>query len=84
LALALDAPRVMIDGGVSAGQVMLEDGISESVRAELEKMGHNSPVIVDGWSRSSFGTGQIILRNPTNGVLTGGSDPRNDGHAIGY
>jgi gamma-glutamyltranspeptidase len=29
-----------------------------------------------------LGRGQIILRNPENGVLTGGSDPRADGGAM--
>jgi len=74
----------MINGGQAAGQIMLEDGIPESVREQLQTMGHNSPIIVRGWSRGNFGTGQIILRNSITGVLTGGSDPRNDGHAIGW
>lgn len=63
---------------------MIEDGIPiETVRI-LEKIGHRQPTIVRGWARSDFGTGQIIVRNPTTGVLCAGSDPRNDGHAIGW
>lgn len=63
---------------------MIEDGIPiETVRI-LEKIGHRQPTLVTGWSRSDFGTGQIIVRNPVTGVLCAGSDPRNDGHAIGY
>jgi gamma-glutamyltranspeptidase/glutathione hydrolase len=34
-----------------------------------------------GWRRTLFGRGQIILRDPDTGVLTGGSDPRADGLA---
>ncbi|OXA58616.1 putative gamma-glutamyltransferase YwrD [Folsomia candida] len=81
---ALDAPRVCIDGGTAAGQILLEDGITEEVRQELERMGHASPTIITGWSRSDFGTGQIIKRDPLSGVLVAGSDARNDGHAVGY
>ncbi|KAJ6649889.1 Glutathione hydrolase-like YwrD proenzyme [Pseudolycoriella hygida] len=81
---AIDAPRVEIDGGTAAGRILLEDGIPiETVRI-LEKIGHRQPTIVTGWNRSNFGTGQIILRNPTTGVLCAGSDPRNDGHAVGW
>lgn len=74
----------VIDGGTSAGQIQLEDGIPERVREQLENMGHNSPLIVSGWNRSNFGTGQIIKRDPLSGVLCAGSDPRNDGHAVGW
>lgn len=73
-----------VDGGTSAGQIQLEDGIPEEVRLELERRGHNNPIIVNGWSRSNFGTGQIITRDPLTGVICGGSDPRNDGHAVGW
>ncbi|XP_037024635.1 glutathione hydrolase-like YwrD proenzyme [Bradysia coprophila] len=81
---AIDAPRVQIDGGTAVGQILLEDGIPiETVRI-LEKIGHQQPILVTGWDRSDFGTGQIIVRNPVTGVLCAGSDPRNDGHAIGF
>lgn len=63
---------------------MIEDGIPEQTRAILENIGHRQPLIVRGWSRGDFGTGQIIVRNPETGVLCAGSDPRNDGHAIGW
>lgn len=50
----------------------------------LEKIGHIQPTIIRGWDRSNFGVGQIITRNPETGVLCAGSDPRHDGHAIGW
>jgi gamma-glutamyltranspeptidase/glutathione hydrolase len=51
------------------------------VIADLETRGH--PVHkVSGWDRALFGRGQVILRDPQSGVLTGGSDPRADGCAI--
>jgi len=82
--LALDARRVQVQGGSKEGQIMLEDGIDETVRVKLESMGHTQPIIVSGWDRPDFGAGQIILRNPTTKVLCAGSDPRNDGCAIGW
>ncbi|KAG4072409.1 hypothetical protein HA402_004341 [Bradysia odoriphaga] len=81
---AIDAPRIQIDGGTAAGRILIEDGIPiETVRI-LEKIGHQQPTLVTGWARGNFGTGQIIVRNPVTGVLCAGSDPRNDGHAIGF
>ena len=79
---ALDAPRVQIVDGTSSGQILIEEGVPETVRAELESMGHNTPIILSGWDRLGFGVGQIIIRNPENGVLCAGSDPRLDGLAI--
>lgn len=81
---ALDAPRIEVQGGTAAGRIRLEDGIPIETARILEKIGHRDPIILSGWSRSSFGTGQIIVRNPETGVLCAGSDPRNDGHAIGW
>jgi len=80
----LDAARVQIDGGNAAGVINLETGITEKVRKELEEMGHIRPNIKRGWDRQIFGTGQVITRNPNSGVLCAGSDPRQDGSAIGW
>jgi gamma-glutamyltranspeptidase/glutathione hydrolase len=78
---ALDLPRFCIDDGTSGGLVALEDGIPNGIIADLKTRGH--PVEkVSGWDRALFGRGQIILRDPDSGVLTGGSDPRADGYAI--
>jgi gamma-glutamyltranspeptidase/glutathione hydrolase len=79
---ALDRLRFCILDGEAAGKVSLEDGIpSPTVRA-LHRMGH--PVeVVSGHERAIFGRGQIIYRDPANGVLWGGSDPRADGCVMG-
>ena len=78
---ALDLPRFCIDVEETGGRVALEEGIPASVVSELEAMGH--PVYtLSGFDRSLFGRGQVILRDPETGVLTGGSDPRADGCAM--
>jgi len=77
---ALDRPRVCLTPGGN-GKIDLEEGISPSVLAELAAMGH--PVeLVGGMARALFGRGQIIMRDPLNGVVCAGSDPRADGCAI--
>lgn len=91
---ALDAPRVCI--GVSLpgkstdptkkadNTVYLEDGISEEVAGELEKMGHEIK-FVRGMDRSLFGRGQVIQvhYDPVDNqrVYSAGSDLRGDGNA---
>jgi len=78
---ALDQPRFCIDAEENSGKVMLEKGIPVDTMARLAEMGH--PVQpVSGWGRATFGRGQVILRDPETGVLTGGSDPRADGCAM--
>jgi gamma-glutamyltranspeptidase/glutathione hydrolase len=80
---ALDRPRVCLEEGATGGGVALEEGIPIMAMARLAEMGH--PVRpVSGYERAIFGRGQIITRDPTSGVLCGGSDPRADGCAIGY
>lgn len=88
---ALDMPRFclnIVDGsGVGArdpgGEVFLETGFSFDELAALRRKGHIvSPV--SGRGRNIFGGGQIIQRNPQSGILTGGSDPRKDGCAMGW
>jgi gamma-glutamyltranspeptidase/glutathione hydrolase len=90
---ALDAPRWQLAGagageegfgaGEAGGAVLVEEGFDFALLAELARRGHRlTPV--DGWERGAFGGGQIILRNPATGVLTGGSDPRKDGAAVGW
>ncbi len=83
---ALDRPRLclaadqMKDGG-STTRVSIEEGIPDSTLAALAEMGH-TPVRVSGMGRMLFGRGQVIYRDPTSGVLWGGSDPRGDGCAM--
>ncbi len=80
---ALDRPRVYLEEGAPDGRVALEEGIPIQVMARLAALGH--PVRpVSGYDRAIFGRGQIITRDPTNGVLCGGSDSRADGCAIGF
>ncbi len=86
---ALDRPRFCIEApgaapqDAAAGGVALEEGMPEATVAKLREMGH--PVSVTrGYSRALFGRGQIILRDPETGVLTGGSDPRADGCAMTF
>jgi gamma-glutamyltranspeptidase/glutathione hydrolase len=78
---ALDRPRFCIHDGSPAGQVLLEDGISPHVQAELVRMGHTVN-ITRGIERSIFGRGQVICRDVNTGVFCGGSDPRADGCAM--
>ncbi len=87
---ALDMPRwqLMADSpGMGAqepgGLVLIEEGWDYAILAELARRGHQlSPV--DGFGRVSFGGGQVIMRNPETGVITGGSEPRKDGAAVGW
>jgi gamma-glutamyltranspeptidase/glutathione hydrolase len=76
--VALDMPRFCISDGTAGGEVALENGIPLETIADLAQRGH--PVReVTGWERAMFGRGQVIVRDPETGVLTGGSDPRADG-----
>ncbi|KAG9287695.1 hypothetical protein G9A89_004098 [Geosiphon pyriformis] len=82
---ALDAPRICLrpDGpGVDA-----EEGIDEKVIQNLIELGHKVACVRD-WSRGIFGRGQIIEKRQDNRtgkrVWAAGSDPRGDGHAVGW
>ena len=80
---ALDQPRFCIQGGRPGASLGIEEGIPDRILHQLERMGH--PVErIQGNRRTLFGRGQIILRDSTTGVLSGGSDPRGDGCAMGY
>ena len=61
----------------------LEAGLEPGTVSDLERRGHRVSVI-DGYSRSMFGGGQVIARDPETGVLTAGSEPRKDGAAVGW
>ena len=71
---AIDGPRAFWD----AGALQLERGYAPEVAAELEALGHR--VVTPD---AAIGGAQAILIGE-DGVLTGGSDPRKDGCAIGY
>ncbi|MEM1306227.1 MAG: gamma-glutamyltransferase, partial [Pseudomonadota bacterium] len=72
---ALDFPRVFFDNE----PVLVEETVPQLVRDGLMAMGHEVGDRAEPW-----GGGQIIMRDPATGVLTGASDHRKDGGAIGY
>jgi gamma-glutamyltranspeptidase/glutathione hydrolase len=78
---ALDLPRFCIEDGTAGGVVALEEGLPAKTVADLTRRGHQVRYVT-GWERALFGRGQVILRDPETGVLTGGSDPRADGCAM--
>ena len=62
-----------------AGELALERGYSEDVRAKLAAMGHK--VITP---ETAIGGAQAIKIDAKTGMLVAGSDPRKDGCALGY
>ncbi|MDF0602999.1 gamma-glutamyltransferase family protein [Psychromarinibacter sp. C21-152] len=73
---AIDAPRSFFD--IATGKLDLESTIDDAVAADLADMGH-------AVTRAPIGMGgaQAIRRDVATGLLTGGSDPRKDGLALG-
>jgi|GEM_PF-3031939 len=67
----------------SGGLVAMEEGWDFATLAELAKRSHQLAPVV-GIEGVTFGGGQVIVRNPNNGVLVGGSEPRMDGAAVGW
>ncbi len=61
------------------GVYQLEDGVPAEVVEGLQKIGHKTAKVV-----SPLGGGQAIWIDWDKGTLTGGSDPRKDGCALGY
>lgn len=79
---ALNALRFMIAGNT----VSLEEGVPDALVAELQRRGHRT-AIMSGYSRGitgGFGGAQMIRRDPETGVLSGASEPRKDGCAVGW
>ena len=72
---AIDFPRFLTEDGVLA----IERGLPASTLDGLAARGHMVKEAVP-----PFGGGQGIAINWEEGTLTGGSDPRKDGAAIGY
>ena len=72
---ALDAPRCFATEGV----LKVERGYTDTVRSDLARMGHRVEV-----PESPLGGGQAIVIDAARGILTGASDPRKDGCALGY
>ena len=75
---ALDAPRF---NWLEDKRVALETAVADDIRLNLQQRGH------DLWEKGKpfyYGGGQVIVRDPDSGVLIGGSEPRNDGTAVGW
>ncbi len=72
---ALDSPRAFY----YEGALSLENGIGQATAAALAELGH--PVAA---ADVPIGGGQAIHIDWQRGTLTGGSDPRKDGCALGY
>jgi gamma-glutamyltranspeptidase/glutathione hydrolase len=72
---AIDMPRGLHYEGV----YQLEDGVPAAVVEGLKKLGHKTTSVV-----GPLGGGQAIWIDWDKGTLTGGSDPRKDGCALGY
>ena len=72
---AIDGARCFWDEGV----LYVERGYGPGVRASLAALGHSVET-----PTTPIGGAQAILIDHERGVLTGASDPRKDGAAIGY
>src|SRR6266576_115213 len=72
---AIDMPRGLHYEGV----YQLEDGVPADIVEGLKKLGHQTTSVV-----GPLGGGQAIWIDWDKGTLTGGSDPRKDGCALGY
>jgi gamma-glutamyltranspeptidase/glutathione hydrolase len=72
---AIDMPRGLHYENI----YQLEDGVPADIVEGLRKLGHQTTRIV-----SPLGGGQAIWIDWEKGTLTGGSDPRKDGCALGY
>ena len=73
---AIDLARVFAD---PEGEVEVESGVPIKVVDGLRGLGHETKD-----PEKPIGGGQAIVIDRAAGVLTGGSDPRKDGCAIGY
>ena len=76
---ALDAPRFSVRPGEG---VAIENIATPAIVEQLRSKGHN--IIVRPPHGVYFGGGQIIQRDTDSETLTGGSEPRLDGCAIGW
>jgi gamma-glutamyltranspeptidase/glutathione hydrolase len=72
---AIDMPR----GLHYEGQYQLEDSVPAAIVEGLKKLGHKTTSVV-----GPLGGAQAIWIDWDKGTLTGGSDPRKDGCALGY
>jgi gamma-glutamyltranspeptidase / glutathione hydrolase len=79
---AIDAPRVRY---ISGRGVMMEEILTEPVIEGLIRRGHERVMPPSGVMHRTFmGGGQAIMIDPATGALSGASDWRKDGMALGY
>jgi gamma-glutamyltranspeptidase/glutathione hydrolase len=79
---AIEAPRVRY---ISGRGVMLEETMASPVIDALVRRGHERMLPPAGiMHRALMGGGQAIMIDPATGALSGASDPRKDGLALGY
>ena len=79
---AIEAPRIRY---VSGRAVMLEDTLDAAVISALVARGHERMLPPAGIRhRALMGGGQAIMIETATGALSGASDPRKDGLALGY
>ena len=79
---AIDAPRVRY---ISGRSVMMDDELTAPVIADLVARGHMRAMPPAGMThRALMGGGQAIMIDPATGALSGASDSRKDGLALGY
>jgi gamma-glutamyltranspeptidase/glutathione hydrolase len=76
---AIEAPRFRSMAGLA---VSVEDRVSLEALSGLEARGHLLTVI-QGWT-ATFGGAQMIMYDPTTGVLTAAADPRREAYALAY
>jgi gamma-glutamyltranspeptidase/glutathione hydrolase len=72
---AIDHPRIFFEGDA----VQAERGVPAATLDALAALGH--PM---SWREDPWGGGQLVAFDHANGTLTGASDPRKDGAALGY
>jgi len=74
---AIDRPRTMVNP--FTGDVEIEGSVPDDIKSELRRRGHR--IVAPA---KPIGGAQAIWIDWEQNVLTGGSDPRKDGCAIGY
>ncbi len=76
---AIEAPRFRSMGGLA---VSIEDRVTADALRGLEARGHRI-TLIEGWT-ATFGGAQMILYDPSTGVLTAAADPRREAYALAY
>ena len=75
---AIEEPRWYHESGRA---LRIENRFSEATRKGLAGKGHEIALLGD-WAEVTGGAQAIAI--DTNGVFSGGADPRREGHAAGY